>query len=187
MRSKPTLSYLIIVLLVTLPIAAQHDHGKPATAKTPSEAFRAEMVGQLDYLEKQTLALAGAVPQEKYDWRPSEGIRSVAEAYLHVAQGNYFLGTIIGVAPPEGMDLRALDKAATDKVKVAEMMRASFDHARKMVKGLSDADLEKEVDFFGRKTTIRNVLVTLIAHGHEHLGQSIAYARVNGVKPPWSE
>ena len=40
---------------------------------------------------------------------------------------------------------------------------------------------------FGNATTHRGVLVTVLSHLHEHLGQSVAYARMNGVVPPWSQ
>jgi uncharacterized damage-inducible protein DinB len=30
------------------------------------------------------------------------------------------------------------------------------------------------------------VLELLATHNHEHLGQMIAYARMNGIAPPWS-
>jgi len=66
-------------------------------------------------------------------------------------------------------------------------MKRSFDDLRIMANTLSEADLEREVEFFGMKFSLRNFLITGLNHCHEHLGQSIAYARMNGVVPPWSE
>jgi len=51
---------------------------------------------------------------------------------------------------------------------------------------MSDASLEKPVDFFGNKMSTRSILMVLLSHMHEHLGQSIAYARTVGVVPPWT-
>jgi uncharacterized damage-inducible protein DinB len=138
-------------------------------------------------VEKKIVALAEAMPQEKYDWRPAEGVRSVADVYMHIAQGNYLVPSLAGVKPPAGLDLMKYDKAATNKADVVTALHASFDHARKFVKGVSDSDLAKEVDLFGQKKTIRDLLLAELEHSHEHLGQSIAYARMNGVKPPWSQ
>jgi uncharacterized damage-inducible protein DinB len=51
---------------------------------------------------------------------------------------------------------------------------------------LSDASLDNMVDFFGQKMTVRSVLLALTGHMHEHFGQSIAYARMQGIVPPWT-
>jgi uncharacterized damage-inducible protein DinB len=66
-------------------------------------------------------------------------------------------------------------------------MKKSFDLLGETAKTITEEDLEREVEFFGMKFSLRNFLVTGIAHEHEHLGQSIAYARMNGVIPPWSK
>ena len=52
---------------------------------------------------------------------------------------------------------------------------------------MSDADLEKSMDWFGGKNTERGALLFIVRHAAEHLGQSIAYARFAGVTPPWTE
>ena len=83
-------------------------------------------------------------------------------------------------------ELKKLSKSTKDKKEVIAALHASYDHARKFAKGVSDADLAKEVDFFGQKKTVRDLLMLALEHSHEHLGQEIAYARMNGVKPPWS-
>ncbi len=48
------------------------------------------------------------------------------------------------------------------------------------------ATFDKQSDFRGAKNTYRGVLLFIIRHDAEHLGQSIAYARINGVVPPWT-
>src|SRR6266545_4796082 len=131
---------------------------EPAGAPT---GFRAEFIAEVDSVGKKLTNLAGAMPQEKYGWRPAPGIRSVSEVYVHVAGANYLLPSFMGVKMPAGID------------RVAE--------------NLADADLDKKVKTFGgREMTQRALLVAILNHMHEHLGQSIAYARVNGVAPPWS-
>jgi len=74
----------------------------------------------------------------------------------------------------------------TEKPKVVEALKKSFDHARKAVEATPDSDLDKKVKFFGQEPSERMMLIVLVSHGHEHLGQSIAYARMNGITPPWS-
>ncbi|MCB1023158.1 MAG: DinB family protein [Acidobacteria bacterium] len=148
---------------------------------------RAETMSQLVAAEKKFIALAEAMPQEKYSWRPGEGVRSVSEVFMHVASSNYGVLSAAGVKP-EGVtteQLRGYEKI-TDKAKVIAAIKKSFEDARSGIEGISDDDLDNSVKLFGSDSTVRGVLIALAVHCHEHLGQSIAYARTNGVVPPWS-
>jgi uncharacterized damage-inducible protein DinB len=130
--------------------------------------------------------LAEAFPAEKFAWRPAEGVRSVSETLLHLATANFGFPNAWGVKPPEGLDLRGLQKSTTDKAKVIALVKQSYEHMRAAVSNLSDADLEKRVKFFGDEAPIAEILFHTANHQHEHLGQLIAYARMNGVVPPWT-
>jgi uncharacterized damage-inducible protein DinB len=162
--------------------------GEPKPANAPPEAktgFRADIIGQLAFVEKRIEDLAAAVPAEKYSWRPADGVRSVSEVYVHIIGANYLFMTFVGVKPPMKMD-PGMEKSLTGKDDIAAKFKPSFDHFRNAVMGLSDKDLDKTANVFGNDMSYRNVLITAIAHLHEHLGQSIAYARVNGIVPPWT-
>ena len=152
--------------------------------------FKADLLMQIDEVQKQIMSLEDAVPQQKYTWRPAEGVRSVSEVYAHIAFANYLLLNLAGYKPPAdagwSMDLKKWDTATTDKKEIAGKLAKSFDHLKSTVNTISDADLEKEVDFFGTKMSLRSTLMSALSHLHEHLGQSIAYARMNGVVPPWT-
>lgn len=107
--------------------------------------------------------------------------------YMHVAAANYNLPRVFGVAPPVGFKVEGFDKSTSDKAKVIDALKDSYNHMREAVLKMPDADVEKQVDWFGAKNTYRGVMLFIVRHGAEHLGQSIAYARINGVVPPWSE
>jgi uncharacterized damage-inducible protein DinB len=156
-----------------------------AEAQTPSPDLAAELIGQLDDAGNKLVQLAEAIPQDKYGWRPGEGVRSVSEVLMHVALGNSFIPTFAGVKAPEGLS-RDAEKTVTDKAQVIDHLKRSFEHVRVALRATSDADLIKPAKMFGRETTSRNVYLTTVMHAHEHLGQLIAYARTNGVVPPWS-
>jgi len=179
-------STLILTLLLGCGAVTALAQDKPSTAAPapPASGFRAEFLRQLDDAEKKLVDLAQAMPEEKYTWRPAEGVRSVSEVYMHVAGANFFFPRIIGIQPPAGLS-REMEKI-TDKAKVVETLKQSFEHARQAALNTADADLDKGVKLFGRDSTVREVLLLLATHMHEHLGQSIAYARMNGVVPPWS-
>jgi uncharacterized damage-inducible protein DinB len=155
---------------------------KPANGSPAG--FRGEFLTDLADVEDKLTSLARAVPGTKYAWRPAPGVRSVSEVFMHVAGGNYYLATFLGVQPPAGLP-KDLEKIA-DKQRVLAELQKSFDHVRAVARTMSDADLEKSVTMFGQTTTQRRVLSTVLYHLHEHLGQSIAYARANRVVPPWS-
>jgi hypothetical protein len=93
-----------------------------------------------------------------------------------------------GVKRDPGVQVtRDMEKTMTDKAQIVDFLRKSFDFAKQAVMDVPDADMEKAVNMFGTPSTNRGVLVTMATHAHEHLGQSIAYARTNGVVPPWSQ
>jgi uncharacterized damage-inducible protein DinB len=150
----------------------------------PKSGFRAEFLRDLDDVQKKIVDLAVAVPADKYDWRPAPGVRSISEVYMHIAGGNYVLASFVGRKPP-GYDTRTLE-AITDKPRVLEELKKSFDNIRAAALNASDADLDKTVKIFGNDVTERAAFINALTHLHEHLGQSIAYARINGVVPPWT-
>jgi len=180
MKLKARLLFLPLVLACgAVSLTAQS-----TPAKVPG--FRGLFLKQLDDVQNKVVSLAEAVPQEKYSWRPAEGVRSIAEVYGHIASANYGLPTFIGVKPPATFNPAATAKE-TDKAKLVEALKSSFEYLRQIVANMPDADLEKPTKLFGQETTYEGVLFLTANHMHEHLGQSIAYARTNGVTPPWSK
>jgi uncharacterized damage-inducible protein DinB len=159
--------------------------GDSKTPSAPKAGFRAEVLGQLDQIEQKIEDLAEAVPAEKYSWRPGEGVRSISEVYVHIAGSNYFFMTFLGFKSPVKMEPN-MEKSVTDKGEITKMLKPSFDHVRNAILKLKDKDLERTTEMFGNTVTYRNAIITALAHLHEHLGQSIAYARMNGVVPPWT-
>jgi len=164
----------------------------PAPAADKTGGLQGDMLGVLGDVEKKILSLEEAVPQNKFDWRPAPGVRSVAEAYLHIAFANYNLTRMAtGKTPPADtgltQDRAKWDTQTTDKAKIKTILEKSFAFAHENIRGLSDADLDKKVEFFGHQMSARAVLLVLLGHDNEHLGQSIAYARANKIVPPWSE
>jgi uncharacterized damage-inducible protein DinB len=149
--------------------------------------YRSEVLAEVMIQEDKFSRLAEAIPAEKYAWRPSPDVRSFAEVFLHVAAANYNLYKLVGTPPPAGFDVKGFEKSTTDKAKVMATMKDSFAHARKAITDMPDANLDKSLDWFGGKNTQRGILLFIVRHAAEHLGQSIAYARFVNVVPPWTE
>lgn len=170
-----------LLAAAALPLGAQGASPSSATG------LRKELIAQLEDAERKLVALAEATPQDKYGWRPSPGVRSVSEVFVHVAGGNLGIPRMAGVQRAPSMTLgRDAEKTMTDKAQVVAALRASFAHVKQAVMDVPDDQMDTAVDLFGQPSTRRGVLVLLATHNHEHLGQAIAYARSIGVVPPWS-
>ncbi len=160
----------------------------PYKDPTPGvSGYRAEVLAEVRVQEDKFLRLAEAIPAEKYTWRPAADVRSISEVFLHVAAASYNLPKLIGTPPPAGFEAKGYDKSTSDKNKVIAALKDSFAHEKKAILAMPDADLEKQLDWFGGKNTERGILLFITRHAAEHLGQSIAYAREVGVVPPWTE
>jgi uncharacterized damage-inducible protein DinB len=177
---KLCVSLLMLALALTAAIAPAFAQAAPA-----AYGFRQRALVELKNVQQEIVSLAQAVPAEKYTWRPMEGVRSVSEVYLHMAAANFGLTAMAGAAPSPGFKFQGYEKSTTDKAKVVEQLNQSFEYARASIEKMSDADLLKPLKFQDQ-SNVGDMLVHIVAHAHEHLGQSIAYARMNGVVPPWT-
>jgi len=140
-----------------------------------------EFIGQLEFVKGRIMQLAEAMPEDKYTWRPDDEVRSVGEVYVHIADANiYFLSLMTG----NETEYEAENN--NDKKTALKKLEQSFQTLKESVSKFTEEDLNREIEAFGRNFTVRNFMITLISHIHEHLGQSIAYARMNNVTPPWS-
>jgi uncharacterized damage-inducible protein DinB len=159
----------------------------PRPAAPSASGFLADYQAEVDAVGKKLVDLAQAEPADKYGWRPSPGVRSIGEVYMHVVAGNSSIPSFLGAKRMDGIT-RDSEKQVTDKAKIVELLQKSIANAKAAGQTVTEADLDKKVKTFGgREMTERQVLMLIVTHMHEHLGQSIAYARMNGITPPWSE
>lgn len=182
----------LLAVFAAAPAAAQ-EHGAHGAhdmqAMLPSSGLRAELIKDVESLERKYVALAEAMTQEQYAWRPADGVRSVSEVFTHVAGANFMIPGMVGVKAehaPARFQSRDFEKTVTDKAEVVDALKLAFLHAKHAIAMTPDAELDTPVKMFGQDATKRQVLTLLVTHMHEHLGQSIAYARTNRVVPPWS-
>jgi uncharacterized damage-inducible protein DinB len=123
------------------------------------------------------------VMSDKYDWKPGEGVRSVGDVFNLIVFENRLLAGVLSGSPNAG----ARPQPITDPERMQEALEASYANLQKAITGLSDSDLRTTVKLFGRDRTKQDAVMFVLLDQHEHLGQSIAYARTNGVVPPWSK
>lgn len=179
-RSKTCVIAAMFTLLLGLPVPALADDA------VPPAGVKGEMLMWFKDAEGKLVQLAEATPEEKYAWRPAKDVRSTGEVFMHVVGANYGIPSFWGMKTPEGFNLNTYEKSLSKKADIVPALKASFAAMEEGFMATPDADMDKPAEFFGMKTTVRGGYLLLLSHAHEHLGQSIAYARSNGIVPPWT-
>jgi uncharacterized damage-inducible protein DinB len=147
-----------------------------------------EASGNLGFSSSQVQQLAGAIPADKYSWTPQAGVRSVAEVCAHIISANYFFASKLGAKIPDGVKMETIEKDLKTKEQIAPALKQSYELIISAVSKLNDADMAKKVEFpFPGQYTDMSAVLIAVGHSTEHLGQLIAYARMNGITPPWNE
>ena len=176
-------------LMVTLAIVTVVAAG-PAIAQGSGSDMRAPYVADFETMETKFAELAGAMDAEMYDWRPMDGVRTVSEVFMLIVAENYFVPAAWGAAPPDGITpgfaLFGELAEVTDKRDVLDQLEKSAAYLLEAVAALSDEQMHETVQMFGQEGILEASLLLVVGDMHEHLGQAIAYARMNQVVPPWT-
>jgi uncharacterized damage-inducible protein DinB len=156
----------------------------PMTAHAQYEGIWEGYDGELTHVTKQLIELAEATPADKFAWRPAPGVRSMSEVYMHIAIANFYLLSATGLKEPDLPD--ELEKKVTAKAEVIDWLKRSLAAVKTARAQLKPGDLERKVKIGGKVVPAEGVYLRIIIHNNEHMGQLIAYARMNGIVPPWS-
>jgi uncharacterized damage-inducible protein DinB len=153
---------------------------------SPSYDMKAQSLVDLERVQKKFVDLANALPADKLTWRPAADARSYAEVFLHVASERYGILALMEAEAPAGVDVKGLEKSTTDRAQIVAQLNKSWEFAQKTINGMSNADFARLLPKLGPQANAGDVVYILVADAHEHLGQAVAYARENGVVPPWT-
>ena len=175
---------LICMFGESIHVRAQSSDASDSTS--PSYDMKSQSLVDLQAVQKKFVDLASVIPQDKFNWRPSSDSRSFAEVFLHVASERYGILGLMGAQPPAGVDAKTLEKSTTDKDRIIEELNKSWEFAQKTISSMSNGDFAKLLPKLGPQANAGDVVYILVADAHEHLGQSVAYARENAVVPPWT-
>ena len=163
-----------------------------AAAPLHAQGLMADMHGDVRQVEQKIIALAKAMPENTYAWRPA-GARSVGELFMHVAEDNYFIPVAMGKPAPAETGITedfkttvAYSGKPRTKDQIVAELEASFKHLHSAMNLTTDANIGEKLKVFGQEFTRQRLMIMTVTHLHEHLGQGIAYARSNNVTPPWS-
>lgn len=195
MRNRPIAAALLLATCVATGCQSA-DEGDAASTMametTRAELAHADLQRTVEIAHEKFTALADAMPEGTYAWQPMEGVRSVGDVFQHVAADNFFVPALMGVAPPpetgvtsDVMTFRAYQERTMSKEEIVAAVDASFVFLLGAMESTAD-DLTREITLGQSPTTVGDVWIRAIVHVHEHLGQSIAYARSSDIVPPWS-
>ncbi len=177
-------------LLAAPAIAQQGGASSPGAAAQPAAAaetnIQTALANDVGTLSDKFVGLA-KVMAGKYDWRPGQGVRSVGDVFNLIVMENKMLAGVLTGAGMPGGGMGGRGNQVTEPAEMQEALRSSYAALKQALSGLSASDLNASVKMFGRDTTKQGAALMLIFDQHEHLGQSIAYARSNSVVPPWSK
>jgi uncharacterized damage-inducible protein DinB len=177
---KAFLLFLVMALpiLTAVPTHAQN--------KFDTEGLWEGYNGEWTHVSKQLIALAEAIPADKYSWRPAPGVRSVSEVFMHIALANFDLLSFTGPKLPSDLK-QDMEKTVTKKADVIQWLKRSLDAVKTARAQLKPGDLERKVKIDGKTVTVDGMYLRIIIHDNEHMGQLVAYARMNSIVPPWSK
>src|SRR6202166_107070 len=175
-RSR-SMKALLLLLFLTLNAAA-------SPAQAPEGIWKG-YDGEWLHVSRQLIALAEATPAEKFAWRPSPGVRSTSEVYMHIAEANFYLLSVTGPKMPSDMK-EGMEKTVTAKADVISWLKRSLDAVKHARLAVTPKDLQRKVHIADRDATVDGMYLRIIVHANEHMGQLVAYARMTGVVPPWS-
>ncbi len=174
-----------LLLLFALLPSTLHAQARPANPSS-YEGIWEGYDGELGHVSRQLIALAEAIPADKYSWRPAPGVRSVSEVLMHIAIANDYLLSVTGVPMPPDITSADVERTVSAKPAVIASLKRSLAAVHSARSRLKPGDLERKVIVQGKAVPVEGIYLRILVHNNEHMGQLVAYARFNGIVPPWS-
>ena len=140
----------------------------------PLEGLWQRYDGEWGHVSRQLVALAEAIPADKYRWRPGPGVRTTSEVFMHIALANFYLLSVTGPPMPPEIKSVSMEKTVTAKPEVIAWLKRSLDAVKNAHAAIKPGDLQRRVKVNGRDATVDGMYRRIIIHDNEHMGQLIA-------------
>ena len=161
-------------------------HVPKLSAQDPLDGLWQGYDGEWRHVSNQLIALAEATPADKFGWRPAPGVRSTSEVYMHIVLANFWLLSATGPKMPPDLKQES-EKTVTSKPEVIAWLKRSLEAVKQAHLAADPKDMPRKVKVEGRDATVDGMYLRIIVHANEHMGQLVAYSRMNGIAPPWSK
>jgi uncharacterized damage-inducible protein DinB len=164
---------LLICALGTACVALAQDN--------PFSAFSRTAYGQVSSILQRS---AEKMPEENYNFKPTEAVRSFGQLVGHVADAQYlFCSIAVGEKNPN----LKIEQTKTSKADLIAALKDAVTYCNKAYDGMTDASGAQIVKFFGRDLPKLGVLTANNMHNMEHYGNMVTYMRLKDIVPPSSE
>jgi uncharacterized damage-inducible protein DinB len=183
------LAFAALSAFAALPVLAQ-------TAAAPESPFAAAIDKEVTKLESRLVALAEAMPENKFDFTPEkvslkdsdfQGVRTFAAQVRHVAADNFAIwAPLTGRPEPAGTDAPNGPASMTSRDDILRFLKESFQFAHKAAGQLTSQNALETVEFRGRPVTRISIVSLALTHPMDHYGQMVVYLRMCGLTPPAS-
>jgi hypothetical protein len=111
----------------------------------------------------------------------------MSEVYMHIVLANFYLLSVTGSTMPADLSSPDMEKTVTGKAQIISWLKRSLDAVKTAHAAAKPADLRRKVKIEGVDADVDGMYLRIIVHANEHMGQLVAYARMNGITPPWSQ
>ena len=193
--------FRVAALLVVCGIAlsAVGKSGTPQNSSTKAtrpddiaKSIAESVSGTLQFAEGNFLGVAEAMPEDKYSYIPAggnfDGVRSFGEQVKHVACAQFaFFNEFEGKKPPEDCEKGGHDPAKT-KAELIKYLKDSFDYSNRVLATLTANNaLDRVEGRYAGPNTKLGISIIAVWHITDHYGQLVAYLRLNGIVPPFTQ
>jgi uncharacterized damage-inducible protein DinB len=165
------------LLLCAAGVAAQ---GMQTTSKSALIATSQAIYG---IAKGDILKSADKIPDNLWSFKPTPEVRTVAQLFAHVADGQYEFCSAADGKPVD----KGIEKAATTKAEITAALKDAFAYCDGVFAKMTDASAVEMMPFFGLKATRIGLMDFNTAHTMEHYGNLVTYMRLKGIVPPSSE
>jgi uncharacterized damage-inducible protein DinB len=170
---RALLRTLLICLLAPAAVALAQDN--------PLNAFQKSSYGTVKVI---LLRSAEKMPEENYNFKPTDAVRSFGQVVGHVADAQYlFCSIALGEKNPDPK----IEQGKTSKAALIAALKDAFAYCDKAYDGMTDASAPQMVKLFGSDTPKLGVLTVDNMHNLEHYGNLVTYMRLKNIVPPTSE
>lgn len=171
---------------VILLLAASGAWAQTGTGSSPAPSNPLVASSKVFYqnAKQDILRSADKLPEEKYAFKPTDGVRTFGQLLAHVADGQYeFCGGAAGKR-----DNKNVEQTAKTKAEIVAALKTAFAYCDDIYASMTDAKASEMMPAFGgAKLSRLSMLDFNVAHTMEHYGNLVTYMRIQGVVPPSSE
>jgi len=174
-RCRAKYSVVLVAMMLLAAGTSCADSGYP-------EALRAHWKRISDMF----IQIVGAMPENKYDFRPTKGYRSFRELVMHAIEDNYtHMGYVAGKSREESEKLAAKYKNIKTRAEMLDALEDGYAYGDMMLATLNDQNGADVVTAMrGQKTTRAGAALQAFEDTMDHYGNLVVYLRLNGIVPP---